>query len=370
MPPRLAAWLRALAPAPLAVDGRERWRALVGAGLGIALAALCGQALLSGDAGWLVAPMGATAVLAFATPASPLAQPWAVLAGNGVAALVGLACAQLGWPLAAGGALAVALAMGAMLALRCLHPPGGAVALSMVLAHAGPTALLPVLLNSATVVLAAAAYNNATGRRYPHPQRSSTPRPASRFSTADLDAALAHYNQVLDVSRDDLEALLQEAEYHAFRRNLGDLVCADVMSSPPVTVQFGTALAEAWRTMRSHRIKALPVADRAGHLVGIVTLQDFMRLADLDAAPEGLGTRLRDWLRRTGLSHTERPEVVGQIMTRSVRVASAARPLVELVPLFSEGGHHHVPVIDAQRRVVGVITQTDLVRALYRAVQP
>ena len=60
---------------------------------------------------------------------------------------------------------------------------------------------------------------------------------------------------------------------------------------------------------------------------------------------------------------------VGQIMTRQVRVASAHRPLMELVPLFSEDGHHHIPIIDAESRLVGIITQSDLVRALYRAVR-
>ena len=70
------------------------------------------------------------------------------------------------------------------------------------------------------------------------------------------------------------------------------------------------------------------------------------------------------------LVRADKPEVVGQIMTRSVRVASADRHIVELVPLFSEGGHHHVPIIDEAQRLVGIITQSDLVRALYRAARP
>ena len=45
------------------------------------------------------------------------------------------------------------------------------------------------------------------------------------------------------------------------------------------------------------------------------------------------------------------------------------RPVIDLVPLFSERGHHHIPIIDAERRLVGMITQSDLVKALYRAVR-
>ncbi len=67
------------------------------------------------------------------------------------------------------------------------------------------------------------------------------------------------------------------------------------------------------------------------------------------------------------MSHDDKPDAVGQIMTREVRVASEGRMVSELVPLFSEGGHHHIPIIDAERRLVGIITQSDLVRALHRA---
>ena len=72
-------------------------------------------------------------------------------------------------------------------------------------------------------------------------------------------------------------------------------------------------------------------------------------------------------IRATTTSHSDKPEVVGQIMTRKVRVASADRPIAELVPLFASTGHHHIPIIDAERRLVGIVTQSDLVAALSRS---
>jgi CBS domain-containing membrane protein len=373
---RLRAWLEALWPAPVLVDARQRFRAVAGAFVGILVAGVFSR--LIGDASglgpWLVAPMGASAVLIFAAPASPLAQPWAVLGGNTISALVGTACVLLIPDPAVAGAVAVALAIGLMFQLRCLHPPGGASALLMVLTHTAQfhSSIFPVLFNSALMVLGGMAYNSLTGRPYPHTQAAPPPSGApggSRFSTADLDAALAHYNQVLDVSRDDLEALLHEAESAAYARNMGQLRCSDVMSKQPISVQFGTPLNEAWELLRKRGIKALPVTDRARRITGIVTVADFMRSVDLDQH-EGIGRRLRALMRLSGTTHSDRPEVVGQIMTRKVQVASADRFLIELVPLFSEKGHHHIPIIDGEQRLVGIITQSDLVRALYRAVQP
>ncbi len=54
---------------------------------------------------------------------------------------------------------------------------------------------------------------------------------------------------------------------------------------------------------------------------------------------------------------------------KALPVVDRARHVVELVPLFSEGGHHHIPIIDPERRLVGIITQSDLVRSLYQAVR-
>jgi CBS domain-containing membrane protein len=345
-----------------------------GAAAGILFAAVFSR-LLAGSgttSSWLIAPLGASAVLVFGLPASPLAQPWAVVAGNTLSALVGVACASLVPDPALAAGLAVAIALLLMVQLRCLHPPGGAAALLMVVTHTTQFhfALFPVLVNSVLLVLMGVLYNSLTGRSYPRAQLAQ-PEPGLQpvhgrgFSTADLDAALAHYNQVVDISRADLQSLLEHAEMAAYQRKLGALRCGEVMSRTPVSVQFGTPLQEAWELMRSRRIKALPVVDRALRITGIVTTADFMRIAELERH-EGVGERLRQMLRASGLVHSERPEVVGQIMTRQVRVASEDRLLSDLVPVFSVDGHHHIPVIDAEQRLAGMITQTDLVRALYR----
>jgi len=297
-----------------------------------------------------------------------------VVMGHFVSALVGVACARLiDNPLIAA-PVAGGLAIAAMFALRCLHPPGGAMALTAVLTHstAWSFAVFPAFTQALLLVLAGVAYNNLTGRRYPLWQAapaSSVTDSARRFSTADIDTVLANYNQVLDVSRGDLQALLQQTEAVAYRRRLGELRCVDVMSRNLVMVQFGSSLEEAWALMRQHSIKALPVVDRVRRIAGIVTVADFLRHSNMELHA-GLGQRLREFVRPSGRSSSDKPETVGQIMTRRVRVAGTDRHVVDLVPLFSEYGHHHIPIVDGENRLVGIITQSDLVRALFHAVEP
>lgn len=209
----------------------DRMIACIGGAIGIALTALV-TAIALGDADaviWLVAPMGASAVLVFAVPASPLAQPWSVIGGNVVSALVGVALAQaVPWPAIACG-LAVGGAILAMSLLRCLHPPGGAAALTAVIG--GPAvadagwmfALVPVGLNALILTATGVLFHLVSQHSYPH-----RPAPASakaildagdtRPHPEDLDAALADLGETFDIGREDLDQLLQRVSHHAAMR--------------------------------------------------------------------------------------------------------------------------------------------------------
>src|SRR6202166_1806419 len=131
----LARWLVSFSPSPVALGWPDRFRSCLGALLGISFTAGVMHVLLGDTAliPLLVAPMGASAVLLFAVPASPLAQPWSIIGGNIVSAVIGVACAA--WitnPIDAA-PIAVALSIAAMFAFGCVHPPSGAVALTAVL---------------------------------------------------------------------------------------------------------------------------------------------------------------------------------------------------------------------------------------------
>jgi CBS domain-containing membrane protein len=272
------------------------------------------------------------------------------------------------------------LAILTMFLLRCLHPPGGAVALTAVLA--GPAvhaagyefAFVQVGLNTALMVIAALAYNNLTGRRYPHTQQSSMqpvhdtrdPVPTERvgFTRDDLDAVLKSYGQVLDVSRDDLEDIIVATEMKAYERRFGIITCGDIMSRDAITLEFSSSLAEAWELLRHHHLHALPVLNRARRVIGIVSQTDFIKQNDLEDYVS-FAERLRRFLMSSPDTHSEKPEVVGQIMTSNVVTAREDTPIVELVPLMSNAGLHHIPIIGADNRFVGMVSQSDLLASLY-----
>ena len=219
----------AATPTAMPAIGRIGWlRGALGAAVATALTGLVCHLLLAGDPAcpWLVAPMGATAVLIFVLPASPLSQPWPVLGGHLLAALVGLACNALiaaPW-LAAGGAVGAAIA--GMSLARCLHPPAGGTTLvtalaSPAIAAAGPHFLLiPLALNIAVMLACGWGWNRLTGHSYPH---RAAPGPvlqpwSGHIEDEDLEMVLEQWDEVLDVSREDLFALFHAVEARVLAR--------------------------------------------------------------------------------------------------------------------------------------------------------
>ncbi|MBB3910982.1 HPP family protein [Sphingomonas desiccabilis] len=205
----------------------DRLFACLGAVFGIALTGAISVWFL-GDMGslpLLVAPMGAAAVLVFVVPASPLAQPWSVVGGNIVSALVGVTAARfIPVPHLAAG-VAVGGAILAMSLLRCLHPPGGAAALTAVVG--GPVvvtagygfALVPVGLNAVLLMLAGVAFHRLSGHSYPHRPVPVAPAAADTVPhPEDLDRALEDLGETFDVTREDLDLLFRRMEHHAKER--------------------------------------------------------------------------------------------------------------------------------------------------------
>jgi CBS domain-containing membrane protein len=173
------AWQRTLARSAFYFGGdqphvnwAERVRSCAGAWVGLSLvftiAKLLGE--LTGIDEWLMASLGASALLVFALPGSPMAQPWAVIAGNTLSAVIGISVMRLLPETLIAMPIAASLSILGMFTLRCLHPPAAAVALIVVLGQVTHFryALFPVMVDSILLIMAGALYSNLTGKPYPN----------------------------------------------------------------------------------------------------------------------------------------------------------------------------------------------------------
>ena len=217
--------LKILGIEPAPVSHAEKIVSACGGSLAIAAIIVVSRQVLEPDASnIIIASMGASAVLLFAVPHGTLSQPWAVFAGHLLSAFVGVSCALLipdeiiAASLAVGGSIAV------MYYLKCLHPPGGATALSAVLA--GDTTqsmayqfmVTPVLINVIIILSIALIYNYLFHwRRYPrYLQRESDSGDVHASTSADISHsdfqfALSQIDSFVDVSEDDLRYIYELA---------------------------------------------------------------------------------------------------------------------------------------------------------------
>jgi CBS-domain-containing membrane protein len=169
-------WRGTTAGGPPHVHSDEVFWSWIGSILGIGALAWLGQQFFSPqNLPFLIGSFGASAVLVYGAPRSPLAQPRNLIGGHVVSALIGVLCWQLfsAWPVFAQ-ALAVATAIAVMHITRTLHPPGGATALIATLGSAEIERLgfwyvvLPATLGPLVLLLIALVVNNLSKtRRYP-----------------------------------------------------------------------------------------------------------------------------------------------------------------------------------------------------------
>jgi CBS domain-containing membrane protein len=302
----------------------------------------------------LIAPMGAAAVLLFAAPAAPLAQPWSVMVGNGVSALIGLACLNVVGYSLLGAATAVGTAIAAMTLLRALHPPGGAVALAAVLggpmvADAGLGFVWHVLLNAALLLCAAILFNNLTGRPYPSSLAATTaaaPRPpalAVPVSPADWATALRQASPAR-LDRSAIDELARCAEALAWRRCL-PAPCAILMSRTALVGTLTMTAAAAAGLLRLHGRPALVVVDPDFRPLGLVRAEAL--------------TPGRAWFGRRRLA--------GLLEPRADLGTTPGTPLFEIAPQLAAGPLAHWPILDEQGRVIGEVAREDVARRLAEA---
>jgi CBS domain-containing protein len=120
------------------------------------------------------------------------------------------------------------------------------------------------------------------------------------------------------------------------------------MSAPPITISDDTDFKRALGLMQKHRIRRLPVVDAGGLLTGIVAERDLLVAAD---------------------RYLSSPVDVARIMTRQVVTVGDTTPVVDAAMLMIERKIGGLPVVDSSRKLLGIITETDLLKALAAILQ-
>lgn len=126
------------------------------------------------------------------------------------------------------------------------------------------------------------------------------------------------------------------------------------MSSPALTITADTPFQDALKLMHERKIRRLPVVDRNGKLLGIVSERDLLHAAPSPA------TSLSVW----ELNYLLWKLTVKDLMATKVLTVTPDALLQEAATIMLEKKIGGLPVVDPDQHVVGVITETDIFKAL------
>jgi CBS domain-containing membrane protein len=207
---------------------------------------------------------------------------------------------------------------------------------------------VPVALNSCLLVALGLVFHKLSRHNYPHVAAAPVnthltadrpPVERAGFQEEDIDAALARFNETFDIDRADLARLLRQVEFEAVARANAEIRCADIMSRDVIAIDADATVEQARWLLLNHNIRTLPVRDEAGRLIGTVGLREL-------ALASGSLERL----------------------VSPATVARAGDVAMGLLPELTDGRTHAVIIVDEEGRIVGLISQTDLLSAVARAL--
>jgi CBS domain-containing membrane protein len=354
-------WIETLKPNFKVLPIKERLLCGLGALLGLALSSLFSWYILGGINAWYIAPMGASSVLLFAVPSSPLAQPWNVLVGNTLAAIIGVAATLWIADLTIAFSVAVGFAIFLMMTTDSLHPPSGAVAITAVLGGEAVHqlgfyfVLYPVLLNSILLLGLAVMFNRLIGRHYPITahlnERSKDPTPTQKVTIQpeDIEYALEHHTELLDISQYDLESIILEAQQHANHRLSLDGQCADIMTQDVIYLNAEDDILKALEVFKQMNIMSLPVVNVEHTLVGTLALSDVV-----------------EWFKQVSEIRNAWQDKVKHIMHRQVVMVTPEQNITDLIPYFVEKSFNYLPVVQSDKTLLGIVSRSDMIAVLYQ----
>jgi acetoin utilization protein AcuB len=117
---------------------------------------------------------------------------------------------------------------------------------------------------------------------------------------------------------------------------------SDCMSTPPITIGPDSVYHKALELLQAHKLHHLPVVDGYGKLVGIIAERDLLLAAS---------------------HYVQNPVDVAEVMHRDVITATPDMPMAEAARLMIDHKIGSLPVVDSERRLVGIVTESDVFRA-------
>lgn len=199
-------------------------------------------------------------------------------------------------------------------------------------------------------------------------KKKTTTAPFGDVGLTDQDVyeAMKSIPGYLDITPRDFKELYCHAYGKAVERISKSVAARDMMTKDVVHVSYQTPLEEVADLMGGQGISGLPVTDDDGRVLGIISEKDFLTRMG-EAGPKNFMSVIAGCLRAKGcVALPIRAKKAGDIMSAPAVTVEESSYYFEVADIMAQRGINRVPVIDAEGRLIGIITRNDLIRASSR----
>jgi CBS domain-containing membrane protein len=190
------------------------------------------------------------------------------------------------------------------------------------------------------------------------------------LTEADIIEAMKKIPGYLDITPRDFKEIYLLAFGHAVARLSREKTAAEIMTREVVTVLEETPLAEVAAAMGARGISGVPVVDPGGRVTGIISEKDFLSRLGLTGEPNVMSLVAAGLKSNGCLTLPAKEQVAKDIMTAPAITVTADTTIKEIAGLFTSRRVNRVPVVDADGKVLGLVSRGNLLHAACRRERP
>jgi CBS domain-containing membrane protein len=185
------------------------------------------------------------------------------------------------------------------------------------------------------------------------------------ISDDDIVEAMRDIPGYLDITPGDFKEVYLNAYQHAVRRLTRSVLTASVMTREVAFVRESAPLKEVAKLMAARRVSGVPVLDDKGQVVGVISDKDFLEVMGAGKADTFMTVIAKCLLGKGCLAAPHHARFAKDIMTSPAVTVKPETPILEVADIFTQKKINRAPVVDAEGRMIGIVSRADVLKSSF-----
>ncbi|HSB34652.1 MAG TPA: CBS domain-containing protein [Nitrospirota bacterium] len=185
----------------------------------------------------------------------------------------------------------------------------------------------------------------------------------TQLTEDDFREALSNIGTFVDITENDLKKLYEAALKISKERSVHSWLAGEIMTRDVISIKGDMDLHEAGRLLIKHKISGMPVVDDENRVIGIISQADLLSMAGVPPGHVFNDVVMKYILARPTPQHRS-GRTVKDLMSTHVITVGLETAAKQIAALLDKKGITRVPVVDAEKKLIGIVSRSDIVRIL------